>query len=43
MLAPLDPHTQNNDPSTFGIAIFSAESEETARSIMNNNQQSSGA
>jgi uncharacterized protein YciI len=28
--------TQNNDPSTFGIAIFRAESEETARSIMNN-------
>jgi uncharacterized protein YciI len=28
--------TQNNDASTFGIAIFRAESEDTARSIMNN-------
>ena len=27
--------TQNNDSSTFGIAIFRAESEEAARSIMN--------
>jgi uncharacterized protein YciI len=30
--------TQNNDPSTFGIVIFRAESEETARSIMNNDR-----
>jgi uncharacterized protein YciI len=28
--------TQNNDPSTFGITIFRAESEDEARSIMNN-------
>ena len=28
--------TQNNDPSTFGITIFRAESEEAARSIMDN-------
>ncbi len=28
--------TQNNDPSTFGITIFRAESENAARSIMNN-------
>jgi uncharacterized protein YciI len=28
--------TQNNDPSTFGIAIFRAESEDAARSIMDN-------
>jgi len=28
--------TQNNDSSTFGIVIFRAESEDTARSIMNN-------
>jgi uncharacterized protein YciI len=28
--------TQNNDASTYGITIFRAESEDTARSIMNN-------
>jgi uncharacterized protein YciI len=28
--------TQNNDTSTFGITIFRAESEDAARSIMNN-------
>ncbi|MGA8904793.1 MAG: YciI family protein [Candidatus Bathyarchaeia archaeon] len=28
--------TQNNDPSTFGITIFRADSENAARSIMNN-------
>jgi uncharacterized protein YciI len=28
--------TQNNDMSTFGIAIFRAESEDAARSIMKN-------
>jgi uncharacterized protein YciI len=28
--------TQNSDASTFGIVIFRAESEEKARSIMNN-------
>jgi len=28
--------TQNNDPSTFGIAIFRAESDDAARSIMSN-------
>jgi uncharacterized protein YciI len=28
--------TQNNDPSTFGITIFRAESDDMARSIMNN-------
>ena len=28
--------TQNNDASTFGIAIFRAESEDAARMIMNN-------
>ena len=28
--------TQNNDASTFGIVIFQAESEDTARVIMNN-------
>jgi uncharacterized protein YciI len=28
--------TQNKDTSTFGITIFRAESEEVARSIMNN-------
>ena len=28
--------TQNNDSSTFGIVIFRAESEDAARSIMNN-------
>ncbi len=28
--------TQNNDESTFGIAIFEAESEEAAREIMGN-------
>lgn len=28
--------TQNNDSSTFGITIFHAESEDNARSIMNN-------
>lgn len=28
--------TQNNDSSTFGIAIFRAESDDAARSIMNN-------
>jgi uncharacterized protein YciI len=28
--------TQNNDPSTLGITIFRAESEDAARSIMNN-------
>lgn len=28
--------TQNKDTSTFGITIFRAESEDTARSIMNN-------
>ena len=28
--------TQNNDSSTFGITIFYAESEDAARSIMNN-------
>jgi len=29
-------HTQNNDASTFGIAIFRTESEDAARMIMNN-------
>jgi uncharacterized protein YciI len=28
--------TQNNDSSTFGITIFRAESDDMARSIMNN-------
>jgi len=28
--------TQNNDASTFGIAIFRAESDDAARMIMNN-------
>jgi uncharacterized protein YciI len=28
--------TQNNDASTFGVVIFSAESEDAARTIMNN-------
>jgi uncharacterized protein YciI len=28
--------TQNNDASTFGITIFRAESDDAARSIMNN-------
>jgi len=28
--------TQNNDESTFGIAIFEAENEEAARAIMEN-------
>jgi uncharacterized protein YciI len=28
--------TQNNDRSTFGITIFRAESDDAARSIMNN-------
>jgi len=28
--------TQNNDSSTFGIVIFRAESDDMARSIMNN-------
>ncbi len=28
--------TQNNDKSTFGIAIFEAENEEVARTIMEN-------
>jgi uncharacterized protein YciI len=28
--------TQNNDTSTFGITIFRAESDDAARSIMNN-------
>lgn len=28
--------TQNNDASTFGIAIFEADSDEAARQIMNN-------
>jgi uncharacterized protein YciI len=28
--------TQNNDESTFGIAIFEAENKETARTIMEN-------
>jgi uncharacterized protein YciI len=28
--------TQNNDASTFGITIFRAESDDKARSIMNN-------
>lgn len=28
--------TQNNDASTFGIAIFRADSDEAARSIMSN-------
>ena len=34
--------TQNNDESTFGIAIFEAEDESTARSIMENDPAVSG-
>jgi uncharacterized protein YciI len=34
--------TQNNDESTFGIAIFEAETEEAARDIMKNDPAVAG-
>jgi len=34
--------TQNSDATTFGIAIFRAESEDKARSIMNNDSAVNG-
>ena len=34
--------TQNNDESTFGIAIFEAENEEAARTIMENDPAVAG-
>ena len=34
--------TQNNDESTFGVAIFEAENEEAARTIMENDPAVAG-